>query len=169
MILPYLFDTGAEEMKICFKCHEHKPLSEFYAHSQMSQGTLNKCKECTKRDASEHYAKKMADPVWVAKERNRQRIKERARRAIGRQSPCKIESKNAWRKRNPIKSRAQIRVAYAVRKGALVRQPCQVCGSTNVQAHHDDYSRPLDVRWLCVKHHNEHHVKMRLLELGVAA
>lgn len=169
MILPYLFDTGAGLMKTCFKCHKHKPLSEFYAHPQMSQGTLNKCKECTKADARRQHYKNMADPQWVAKERARQRIKEASRRVLGKSSPCKPESKNAWRKRNPHKSRAQVRVGRAVRKGALLRQPCEVCGSANVQAHHDDYTRPLEVRWLCAKHHSEYHVRVRLLELGVAA
>jgi hypothetical protein len=35
--------------------------------------------------------------------------------------------------------------------------PCEVCKETNVDAHHDDYNKPLDVRWLCKKHHREHH------------
>jgi hypothetical protein len=41
--------------------------------------------------------------------------------------------------------------------GKLIRQPCEVCGSKKVEAHHDDYTKPLDVRWLCKKHHAEHH------------
>jgi hypothetical protein len=47
----------------------------------------------------------------------------------------------------------------AVKKGEIVRQPCEVCGA-DAQAHHDDYSRPLDVRWLCTKHHAEHHTSI---------
>ena len=46
---------------------------------------------------------------------------------------------------------------YAIRSGELVRQPCEVCGESKVDAHHDDYSQPLAVRWLCRKHHAEHH------------
>jgi hypothetical protein len=167
-VIPYLFDTGAQVMKTCFKCHEHKPLSEFYAHPQMSQGTLNKCKECTKSDARATHVRNMANPLWVAKERERQRIKERARREAGLAKPSR-EAVKAWGKRNRHKTRAQLATRRHILRGNLQKQPCEVCGSTNVQAHHDDYARPLDVRWLCVKHHNEHHVKMRLLELGVAA
>lgn len=44
-----------------------------------------------------------------------------------------------------------------INTGVLVRFPCEVCGVTKVDAHHDDYGKPLDVRWLCRKHHNEHH------------
>jgi hypothetical protein len=44
-----------------------------------------------------------------------------------------------------------------IKQGVLIRQPCEVCGELKVDAHHDDYMKPLDVRWLCRKHHNEHH------------
>lgn len=49
-------------------------------------------------------------------------------------------------------------VSEAIRRGDLVRQPCEVCGGTiRVHAHHDDYSKPLLVRWLCVAHHRMLH------------
>ena len=50
-------------------------------------------------------------------------------------------------------------VNRAIKSGKLVKQPCEVCGSPEVHAHHDDYSKPLDVRWLCQLHHTEHHSK----------
>lgn len=50
-------------------------------------------------------------------------------------------------------------VRRAIEAGRLVRQPCEICGASPAQAHHDDYSRPLDVRWLCRAHHAEHHAK----------
>lgn len=48
-------------------------------------------------------------------------------------------------------------VKSAIRNGVLVREPCEVCGKEKVDAHHDDYSKPLDVRWLCRFHHLKHH------------
>ena len=39
----------------------------------------------------------------------------------------------------------------------MTRQPCEVCGNAKAQAHHDDYGKPLDVRWLCTTHHAEWH------------
>ena len=155
-------------MKTCFKCGQSKPLNEFYAHPRCRQGTLNKCKECAKIDAGLHYQKQMQDPMWIAKERERQRIKERARRAAGKAVPDQ-EGKNRWARRNPHKVRAQNKARTAVIKGKIAKLPCEVCGSASVQGHHDDYDRPLDVRWLCTKHHAEHHVRVRLMEFGVAA
>ena len=63
--------------------------------------------------------------------------------------------------------RAHHLVEKAVLKGVLVRQPCEVCGTTeNVEAHHDDYNKPLAVRWLCKKHHHEWHITNRATQLG---
>lgn len=64
--------------------------------------------------------------------------------------------KRAWIERNPEKRKAQVAVSNALRDGRLKRQPCEVCGA-EAQAHHDDYTRRLDVRWLCVTHHKEAH------------
>ena len=63
------------EYKKCFKCGKTKPLDEFYCHKQMSDGHLNKCKECTKKDSLSNYNKKSADNNWVEKERIRSREK----------------------------------------------------------------------------------------------
>ena len=51
-------------------------------------------------------------------------------------------------------------VAYHLRKGNMTRQPCSVCGRADSHAHHDDYSRPLDVMWLCPVHHKERHAEL---------
>lgn len=57
---------------------------------------------------------------------------------------------------NPEKVRARGMAANARRDGRLVKKPCEICGSVeSVESHHDDYSKPLEVRWLCKKHHDE--------------
>lgn len=55
------------------------------------------------------------------------------------------------------KTSAQGKAQRAIRRGDLVRQPCVVCGHEKVLAHHPDYDKPLDVVWLCPKHHIWHH------------
>ena len=61
-----------------------------------------------------------------------------------------------WRRANPEKKRAHDAVDRAIRRGELVRGPCEVCGQ-RAEAHHDDYSKPLQVRWLCRGHHKAAH------------
>lgn len=60
-------------------------------------------------------------------------------------------------KRYPEKVNARESVHRAVRSGRLIKQPCKVCGESKVFAHHVDYSKPLEVEWLCRKHHREVH------------
>jgi len=47
----------------------------------------------------------------------------------------------------------------ALKSGVLVRSACEVCGSEKSDGHHDDYAKPLSVRWLCRTHHKQHHAK----------
>lgn len=58
-----------------------------------------------------------------------------------------------WMLANPEKKKAHGKVSYALKKGVIKKLPCEECGSTIVDAHHDDYSKPLEVRWLCRQHH----------------
>jgi hypothetical protein len=62
-----------------------------------------------------------------------------------------------YRKHYPERIKACMAVGIAIKKGILVRQPCIVCGNEKSQAHHDDYSKMLEVKWLCQKHHKELH------------
>jgi len=62
-----------------------------------------------------------------------------------------------YRSLHPEKAKAHSVVDHAIEDGSLVKKPCEVCGDLKVQAHHPDYSKPLEIVWLCVKHHYELH------------
>ena len=51
------------------------------------------------------------------------------------------------------------KVRVRAKAQVLDPQPCEVCGES-AQRHHDDYSKPLEVRWLCTRHHGEVHRKV---------
>lgn len=70
------------------------------------------------------------------------------------QSP---EVNREWRKRNPEACRAHTILDWEIRCGRVVPQPCEVCGEPKTHGHHDDYSKPLEVRWLCSHHHRKLH------------
>ena len=55
------------------------------------------------------------------------------------------------------KQKARSAVTRAVSRGKLFKGACEVCGDLKVHAHHDDYAKPMVVRWLCQAHHEELH------------
>lgn len=131
-------------MKICIKCGGLKPLDDYYKHSRMADGHLNACKECCK-SAEKNHRKTNGDAI-------RERDRERGSRATP-------EYQREYKAKYPAKHKAHMAVERAVRKGVLVQQPCEICGSINSVAHHDDYAKPLDVRWLCQLHHIAWHTQ----------
>lgn len=66
-----------------------------------------------------------------------------------------------YRKANPDKYSAHKIMKNAIRRGELEQKPCEVCGNIKSQGHHEDYSKPLEIIWLCAKHHNEAHKKTK--------
>ena len=89
-----------------------------------------------------------ADPVAWEAHLARNRATAKARR----------ELRSAYDKnRDRLKIRARNRVRDCIYRGVLVRGSCEVCGASDAHAHHTDYSKPLDVRWLCSIHHAEEH------------
>jgi len=148
-------------MKHCKKCGEEKPLSEYYKHAKMADGHLNVCKDCKRSDAIN--VRNSNIEYYRAYDRARANNPERVQ---SRENYAKSESgkvaqgaaKKRFSERNPVARKCTHAVNNAVRDGKLIKQPCEVCGSTTkVHGHHDDYSKPLDVRWLCPKHHAEWH------------
>lgn len=64
------------------------------------------------------------------------------------------EYKRRWAERNKQKRAAHVALNNAVRDRRIDKGTCEICGtSERVQAHHEDYAKPLEVRWLCITHH----------------
>ena len=133
--------------KTCFKCGVTKPLGEFYAHKRMADGHLNKCKCCAKRDVHQHRHGKGRERV-LSYDRERARTPERKANAS--------QVIKSWKREHPKRRAAQVSLGNAVRCGRVKPMPCWVCGE-KAEAHHPDYSRPLDVVWLCPSHHKQAH------------
>lgn len=73
---------------------------------------------------------------------------------LPRQPAFKSETRQTnWRRSNLLKYTAHLAVQRALASGALQKQGCEVCGGDAVDAHHDRYDEPLNVRWLCRRHH----------------
>jgi hypothetical protein len=140
-------------MKHCFKCQTEKPFTEFYKHSGMVDGYLNKCKDCAKRDAIQHRLENIEKIREY--DRVRGKLPERAAKADVISS--------AWRKADSRRIKCHNAVARAVKKGTLIKVPCERCGNIKSLAHHDDYDKPLDVMWLCQPCHKQRHKELDLI------
>ena len=136
-------------MKICFKCNQRKVNSEFYRHSQMADGRLGKCKECCKS-----YEKKF---------RRDNPEKKREYESVRNKDPLRRKKKLEYAKnrklRNPLKARANELVAIHINSGRLVRpEKYSACWKKcTPEAHHEDYTKPLEIIWLCFKCHRARH------------
>ena len=144
-------------MKICFICDILKPLNQFYRHKKMKDGHLGKCKKCCRKQAREHgqlsHVKKRDRKRGILPHRI-QAHKKYAKTKRGKERLA--AGSKAWIKRNPEKRKAHIAMNNALRDGKLIKQPCK-CGETKVHGHHEDYSKPLEVIWLCSKCHRDQH------------
>ena len=121
-------------MKICSRCKQEKALIDFYADKGHADGLRSECKSC-----------------------NRERVRKYTRTPKG-----KISLIEKYKKRTmlyPEKRKAQERIRYEVRAGRIIKpSACERCGrAERIQAHHEDYSKPLDVLWLCEPCHKFHH------------
>jgi len=139
------------------------------------------CSECAEKQRKEYRTKynKSEEGKKVYQKAQRKWRKENIAlvREITRKSQAKYRKtekglkykayhRALYRKRYPLKYNIPYLVHMAVKKGIITKDPCKVCKTTkDVQAHHYDYSKPLDVIWLCRKHHNELHLKLKESEV----
>lgn len=159
--------------KKCFKCGIVKPLNEFYKHPQMSDGYTNKCKECAKKENKENRNKKLE--YYQEYDRQRADLPKRVKARKEYAEKCKLDkdakhrkyiSDKKYRKNNPEKSLAKSRLQHKITEKKIMKPSCcSICGKkTNLQAHHSDYSRPLEVLWVCDSCHKMIHKELRKLE-----
>lgn len=142
--------------KECRTCGVLKPLSDYYPHSGMRDGRLNHCKECKKRRQSE----------FRLSDEGKQYFRAYFQKYYAEKAHVFKASQARQKKLHPEKFKARAAVNHALRDKRLFRMPCQQCGVAQSEAHHPDYSRPLDVVWLCRSHHREVHSIQSHMEVG---
>jgi hypothetical protein len=126
---------------ICKSCSTEKASTDFYV------GVGSRCKTCHKAAMK---IRRLTNPAVQEYDRDRAKTLER------KQHMNSVSIK--WRKEHPEAYKAHNALNNALRDGRIQKQPCGVCGTEkNVHGHHSDYSRPLDVKWLCAKCHHRIH------------
>lgn len=127
-----------ETIKACTWCWNEKPLTDFHRLKRALDGRSSHCKVCHRKIARESFRKQYTGSRrLVLLERGRKRYAQ-----------------------NPRPARVGYIVWAAIACGKLVRLPCEECQVEPAQAHHDDYDKPLDVRWLCGSCHSLLHRRL---------
>lgn len=113
----------------CSICKEVKEACLFGTNRRTKTEKSCYCLECDRAKARTYY------------KNNRENVDKRIQR---------------YRK-SSIKNAVMQQANNAIRNGLITKQPCEECGDEKSEAHHDDYAKPLEVRWLCRTHHRRWH------------
>jgi hypothetical protein len=175
--------TGTIEVtKVCKKCGQEKPLSEYYRNSNIKGGYFNSCKACVCAASREYITnnhKRHLDYNRQYYHRDIEASRAREREKYYRDREKILAYFDEWRKNNKLriaefsrkhrrknsgtlKAIAQTFLQTAVRAGRIVKPDhCQKClkpfPKDKLHGHHEDYSRPYDVSWLCAGCHGARH------------
>ena len=148
--------------KLCRRCNTVKPASMFSVRKKTKDGLQSECKSCI----SDRYKE------------NRDAIRERQKETWQRyadENGEKLKEKNRVRRIATVQQASAYREAYKAKyapkvnaknvvwshllTGRLQKMPCEICADPVSDAHHDDYAKPLEIRWLCRRHHAQWHAK----------
>lgn len=135
--------------KTCSLCAVEYPATteHFHRHAPSPDGLKPRCKSCQCGAQNAKYL--------VKTDSERAQIKARVKSWRHRNAGRVALISSRWVEANRAKRGAHSAVQSALRRGILVRKPCEVCLSSHTHAHHEDYAKPLVVNWLCAKHHAE--------------
>jgi hypothetical protein len=140
-------------MKTCRKCLKVKKISEFHNHRNMKDGHLNFCKLCVQDRIREYRLNNIEKLRKYDKKRWKKKWKNKEYRSN------RLEYHKKWRKFNKIKISAQNAIRNKIKSRPCL---CELCGDKNkkILGHHQDYSKQLQVIWLCPPcHYKVHHEK----------
>ncbi len=131
--------------KKCSECKEDKMLSEFYRDRTQVDGHHGYCKKCSS----------------IARYKNREKTRKHVREWLRENIKKHPEYNQRSRERLIKLGRDKVYSEYqtALKKGIIKKEPCKICKKKyRVNGHHPDYSKPLEVIWLCPIHHKQLHM-----------
>jgi len=150
-------------MKVCRRCKIAHPSEAFAETHKSHDGLAWLCRDCTRLRAKEYRAAKgerarSEDRARHVRDRDKRNA---ALRDLRARRPDPAANRQQKAKRLARTGGASRAVESALRGGLLDRGPCESAAGGGcrgrIEGHHDDYNKPLDVRWLCVQHHNDWH------------
>ena len=132
-------------LKKCSKCKTVKPIDNFWKDKNTKDGLMCWCTKCSK-EVNAKWSKSPAGKAF--------------RKKLYRSAPHKKSNLTNF------KHYAKMLVFYGVRLGYIEKNfVCSICNIDTIKekkiihGHHDDYLKPLEVRWICQLCHLRLHKK----------
>ena len=163
-------------VKHCGKCKKSKPLIEFSPKAKW-------CRPCVKEYRHQYYLankgkENQRTMAYLATPKGKEKAKQYAKNYASTPEGRKKKNEYARKYRKTEKGKTTLKkgidkylrlhphvkkakeiVRYHIRTGRIKKEPCLICNTTdNLQAHHEDYSKPLEIIWLCRTHHKQYHL-----------
>lgn len=135
--------------KTCTKCRELKAIEEYWRIKKGSPLRMPVCKVCSKKAKSEYRASEHGKAV----------IREQFKRRYNKHTKEYIHKAMDRYLKKPEVVRAEAKARYALKKGLIEKKVCETCSGIKVEMHHDNYEKPLEVRWFCRSCHMKEHRK----------
>jgi hypothetical protein len=132
--------------KRCWKCSSEKPMDEFYRNQSRVDGRQTTCKSCH-LEVNRQFSRRHPETRRASLKRQYAREVERDGRRPSKSVP-------------EFKKRAHRRVYDAIKRGHIIKPSnCAACGAADspIHGHHEDYTKPLEVMWLCARCHGALH------------
>ena len=147
----------SEQTKVCSTCGLEKPLGEFNKKRSNKDGLQSQCRSCFSDYNKARYAK---DP---------ERHKSNVRKYMAENIENVFQTRMKMCEKNPNHKNANMVRDLAIQVGVIERPDyCSGCGCSSsehrIEAHHHDYSKPLDVIWLCTPCHSRMDAQRRVRE-----
>jgi ATPase subunit of ABC transporter with duplicated ATPase domains len=147
-------------MKKCSRCKEIKDDNEFNTYRKYGKSYLKAmCKPCS----SSYYEEKGYFQKYYQNNKDdlKAKQKEYLKTEKGRKAVAKAQQNYRQKEEYSLKQNARKKVLRAVKSGKIIKPSlCEICKRERfLEAHHIDYSKPLEVQWLCKEcHENTHHL-----------
>ena len=141
----------------CSKCKQDKPPEAFNWENKAQGKRQNVCRACFSEYNKERYRK------------NADLVKDRVKRYREENPSAVLATKIRACEKKPTPRNAARVIDAAIKAGEITRPgACSGCGASSddvkIEAHHHDYTRPLDVIWLCPKCHSLLDIERRTRE-----
>lgn len=165
-ILERALDVSTQEVAVCYFDMEtnsicKKCLQPYCAPPSHLKSSIYRCQSCSRKLAKNYRLKRKinGNPVISTKMplEYHKKYLEDYQAIHGTTYYKKRYKKHSSDLYFKFKNKVRASTKGAVKRGVIKKEPCRVCGNQKSEIHHIDYSKPLEIMWLCREHHMEWH------------